>query len=247
MGFKIFTSKHTQVLAERVVSAINEIHSEDEALAGLEEVEMGNCKIDYFNNKEISPQYMQSIRDNTVYIFGHTGTNEIMEFLLMIDAAKRASAGKIVAVLPSYGFARQDKKEGIRGAMGAKLVADILSVAGINSLITIDLHSDAIQGFFNVPVNHVQGYAIFKKHIAAYIGDNKEDFLFASPDAGGANRVKLYASKFDMQFIVMNKTRSKPGQISSIDFVGDVKENESLSLMIWLILPVLYVLLLNLQ
>lgn len=221
MGY-IFAGTTTKDLAEKVVQEINEHRTDDDVAGKLSETSLGKCSIERFANGEISCQFEESVRDKTIYIFGHTGTNEIMELLLMIDAARRAHAQKIIAVVPCYGYARQDKREGIRGPLGGRLVADMLSVSGINSILTIDLHSDAIEGFFSVPPNHVSGLAIFKNSIRSLIGANKDDYIIASPDAGGANRARAFARKFDMQVVVMNKARSKPGEIASIDLVGDV-------------------------
>ncbi len=120
----IFTTTHTKHLAEKVIKEINRLRKEDETLFEIQDTELGDCSIEIFKNKEITCQFKNSIRDKKIYIFGETGTYEIMELLLMIDAAKRASAGKIIVIIPSYGYPRQDKKEGIRGPMGAKLVAD---------------------------------------------------------------------------------------------------------------------------
>jgi ribose-phosphate pyrophosphokinase len=150
-----------------------------------------------------------------------------MELLLMIDAAKRSSAGKIIAVIPSYGYARQDKKEGIRGPMGAKLVADLLSAAGIDGLITIDLHADAIQGFFNVPVNHINGFSIFSDELKKIIDINKEEYIVCSPDAGGAVRANKFAKRLGLGgAIAINKERDKPGSISKMLLMADVIEKK---------------------
>lgn len=218
----IFTTNSTRALTEKVVEKINLTRSSDEVFKDIDSVVIGDCKIEYFANKEITCQYQSSIRDKKIYIFGHTGTHEIMELLLMIDAAKRANASHIVAVVPCYGYARQDKKEGIRGPMGAKLVADLLSASGIHSMVTIDLHADAIQGFFNVPVNHINGFSIFKNEIKKYIEENTGEYLIGSPDVGGANRAKTFSKRLGVPMFVMDKTRLKPGEIERFELVGNV-------------------------
>ena len=220
----IFTTRQTQYLAEKVVAEINNLRQFDEELSNFDKTEIGNCVVEEFANGELTCQFKESVRDKRIYIFGHTGTHEIMELLLMIDAAKRASAGKIIVVIPSYGYARQDKKEGIRGPMGAKLVADMLSVSGIDGLITIDLHADAIQGFFDVPVNHVNGYTIFNSTLKQIISDNPEEYIICSPDAGGSVRANKFAKKLGLGgAVAINKERDKPGSISKMILMADVE------------------------
>ena len=219
----IFSTTQTAYLATKVIDEINNLRNYDEILSDFEKTELGNCKIESFSNGEITCQYKESIRDKKVYIFGQTGTHEIMELLLMIDAAKRASAGKIIVIIPSYGYARQDKKEGARGPMGAKLVADLLSIAGISGIICIELHADSIQGFFDVPVNHINGSAIFGFNIKDIIGSNKQDYVVCSPDAGGFVRAKKFSKKLGLDgAIAINKERDKPGSISKMILMADV-------------------------
>lgn len=213
-NIKIFSTTSTLEIAEKVVEKLKSFYPD---------TELGNCKIEKFANEEITCQYNKSVRDKKVYIFGHTGTYEIMELLLMIDAAKRASAAHISVVIPSYGYARQDKKEGIRGPLGAKLVADMLTVVGASSIITIELHSEAIQGFFNIPVNHVNSFFVFEEEITNLIKDNKEDFVVVSPDAGGFVRASRFAKKLGIDVACMNKERDKPGSISKMTMHSDVK------------------------
>lgn len=223
----IFTANATRDLALKVVKTINENNHPqvDEPMSGeiFEDfIELGNCTIEHFSNKEISCQYQKSIRDKKIYIFGSTGTHDIMELLLMIDAAKRAHVKHITIVLPCYGYARQDKKEGVRGPLGAKLVADLLTVAGAHSIIAIDLHADAIEGFFNLPVNHINGTTIFKSELKGLIGDKLSEYVIVSPDAGGKIRAKKMAKKLGLEVVGMDKERSKPGEISKISLNGDV-------------------------
>ncbi len=229
----IFSSNHTRELAQKVIDKINSnILNISEIRDGIPQLDndddlisLGNCKIEYFNNKEITCEYQESIRDQAVYIFGHTGTHEIMELLLMLDAAKRASAGKIYVVIPCYGYARQDKKEGKqkRGPIGAKLVADMITVAAgknFSGAIGIDLHSESIEGYFDAPFNHISGVTIFKEELKKLITDNT---VIASPDAGGKQRASKLAKKLGMEMVGMDKIRVKPGEVASISLVGDVE------------------------
>ncbi len=223
----IFSSNHTIELAKKVIETININRSDGSLLSSMQTIQLGDCRIEYFSNKEITCEYESSIRHKPVYIFGDTGTENIMELLLMLDAAKRASASEIHVVLPCYGYARQDKKEGKqkRGPIGAKLVADLLSVAaGVNfaGLITIDLHADAIEGFFDVPVNHISGTTIFKEELRKMIALDSSSYVIASPDAGGKQRATRMAKKLGLEMVGMDKTRTKPGEVASISLVGDV-------------------------
>ena len=219
----IYSTRHTMYLAEKVVSEINKLRNIDTEFSDFDDTVIGKCKIEEFANKEITCQYLESIRDKQIYIFGQTGTHEIMELLLMIDAAKRASVGKITVVIPCYGYARQDKKEGIRGPMGAKLVADMISCAGASSVITLDLHAESIQGFFDFSVTHVNGYSIFKDELKKIINNNPEEYVVCSPDAGGSVRANKFSKKLGLDgAVAINKERSKPGVISKMILMADV-------------------------
>ena len=145
----------------------------------------------------------------------------LMELLLMIDAAKRASAGSINAVVPYFGWARQDRKDKPRVSIAAKLVADLLSVAGINRLVTMDLHADQIQGFFNVPVDHLYASSIFIPYIESL---RLKDMVIASPDVGGAKRANSYAKYFDVPLVLCHKTRAKANVVEKMTVIGDVTD-----------------------
>lgn len=219
----IYSTRQTKHLAEKVIKEIDRLRQNDAEFSGFEKTELGECSIEVFANGELTCQYRNSIRDKRIYIFGETGTNEIMELLLMVDAAKRASAGKIIVVIPSFGYARQDKKEGIRGPMGAKLVADLLSVAGIHGIITIELHADSIQGFFNVPINHINGFSIFKEEIKKLVSENPNNYVICSPDQGGSVRANRFSKKIGLDgAVAINKERDKPGSISKMILMADV-------------------------
>lgn len=143
-----------------------------------------------------------------------------MELLLMVDAAKRASAHKIIAVMPYFGWARQDRKDKPRVPIGAKLVADMLSVAGIDRLITMDLHADQIQGFFDIPVDHLYGSLVLVPYIASL---HLENLIIAAPDVGASKRAALYSKKLNAPLVLCNKTRARANVVESIQIIGDVK------------------------
>ena len=146
-----------------------------------------------------------------------------MELLLMIDAAKRASAKSIVAVIPYFGWARQDRKDKPRVSIGAKLVADLLSVAGIDRLITMDLHADQIQGFFDVPVDHLYASGVFLPYIESL---QLEDLVIATPDVGGSKRASTYSKYLGVPLVLCNKTRLKANEVATMQIIGDVKNKK---------------------
>jgi ribose-phosphate pyrophosphokinase len=178
--------------------------------------------IQYFADGEFSVAYEESIRGAHVFLIQSTFPNSdnLMELLLMIDAAKRASAKSIVAVIPYFGWARQDRKDNPRVAIGAKLVADLLSVAGINRLITMDLHADQIQGFFDVPVDHLYGSSVFIDEIKNLKLPN---LLIATPDVGGTKRANTYAKYLNVPMVICYKLRKKANEVSEMKIIGDVK------------------------
>lgn len=177
-----------------------------------------------FSDGECAPQIEQTIRGQQVFIFGSTNNNEIMETLLTIDAAKRAAASSIVVVLPYYGYARQDRKDGIRGPVGAKLVADLLTVAGANEIVSIDLHAAQIQGFFNIPFDHIEGQAVFSKHLKVYVDTIVEgETVICTPDQGGFQRASKMAEKLGLSMVAINKHRDKPNSVATMELIGDVK------------------------
>ena len=186
-------------------------------------IELGKMKKDVFADGEFEVAFEESIRGSEVYLVQSTFPNSdnLMELLLMIDAAKRASSGSIIAVLPYFGWARQDRKDKPRVSIAAKLVADLLQAAGITRMITMDLHADQIQGFFNVPVDHLYASSIF----IPYINSLKlENMVIASPDVGGAKRANSYAKYFDVPLVLCHKTRAKANVIATMTVIGDVKD-----------------------
>lgn len=185
-------------------------------------IEMGKMNIQRFADGEFEVCFEESIRGAEVYLVQSTFPNSdnLMELLLMIDAAKRASAATIVAVLPYFGWARQDRKDKPRVSIAAKLVADLLSVAGIDRLITMDLHADQIQGFFNVPVDHLYASSIFIPYIQSL---KLEEMVIASPDVGGAKRANSYAKYFDVPLVLCHKQRAKANVVENMTVIGEVE------------------------
>jgi len=186
---------------------------------------LGEIKVDTFSDGEISPQFTESVRDQKVFLVSSTVSPEkILTLLLAIDAAKRASASEVIAVIPYFGYSRQDRREGPRGAIGAKLMADLLQTAGADQLISIDLHSEQIQGFFNIPVNMIPGHIAFWPFSKTLPVD---EYVICSPDAGGVKRANRFYHKFlqrfpDTNFAMLSKLRDKPNSIERMDLIGDV-------------------------
>ena len=170
-------------------------------------------------------EFQESIRGQFVFLVQSTfaPTDNMMELLLMIDAAKRASAYKVIAVIPYYGYARQDRKDRPRVAIGSKLVANMLTAAGADRVITMDLHAPQIQGYFDIPVDHLDSSAIF----IPYIEDLKlKNLTFAAPDVGSANRIREIASYFEVDMVICDKHRKRANEISSMVVIGDVTDRD---------------------
>ena len=210
-SFMVFSGTATRYLAEKICASLG--------------CKLGNLQITTFSDGEFAVSYEESIRGRDVFLVQSTFPNSdnLMELLLMIDAAKRASARQIIAVMPYFGWARQDRKDKPRVSIGAKLVADLLSVAGIDRLITMDLHADQIQGFFDVPVDHLYGSGVILPYIASL---NLENLVIASPDVGGAKRAKSFAKYLDCPLVLCNKTRARANVIESMQIIGDVKDKD---------------------
>ncbi|MGD9557216.1 MAG: ribose-phosphate pyrophosphokinase [Mangrovibacterium sp.] len=208
---KIFTGKATTYLTSKICSSVG--------------VELGKSSCPVFADGEFEPCYEETIRGSHVFIVQSTfppGDN-LLELLLMIDAAKRASAYKIIAVVPYFGFARQDRKDKPRVSIGAKLMADLLSAAGVNRVITMDLHADQIQGFFNVPVDHLYASALFIPFIKKM---GLRDIVIASPDVGGTKRANTYARLLGTDMVICHKSRAKANVVESMTLIGDVRDKD---------------------
>jgi len=206
-SFMVFSGTATRYLAERICQSLG--------------CPLGNLQITRFSDGEFAVSYEESIRGRDVFLVQSTFPNSdnLMELLLMIDAAKRASAKSIIAVIPYFGWARQDRKDKPRVSIGAKLIADLLSVAGIDRLITMDLHADQIQGFFNVPVDHLYASGVILPYLASL---HLPDMCIASPDVGGSKRANTYAKYFGCPLVLCNKTRLRANVVESIQIIGDV-------------------------
>jgi len=186
-------------------------------------IELGKCTVTEFSDGEFQPCYDESVRGFEVFIVQSTNppAENLLELLLMIDAAKRASAYKVIAVIPYYGFARQDRKDRPRVSIGSKLTADLLSAAGVDRVITMDLHADQIQGFFNVPVDHLFGSAIFAPYIESL---NLKNLVISAPDIGGSKRANAYARNLQAELVLCYKLRKKPNVVEEMSIIGEVKD-----------------------
>jgi len=186
-------------------------------------VPLGKMNVQHFADGEFEVSFEETVRGCEVYLVQSTVPNcdNLMELLLMIDAAKRASAHSVIAVIPYFGWARQDRKDKPRVSIAAKLVADLLTAAGVDRVITMDLHADQIQGFFNVPVDHLYASTVFIPYIKSL---NLEDMVVATPDVGGAKRANSYAKYLNVPLVLCHKHRAKANVVESMTVIGDVKD-----------------------
>ena len=186
---------------------------------------LGNGKLGKFSDGELSFRYTETVRGSDVYIVQSTvnGSDNLIELFLMIDAAKRASAKHVNVVIPYYGYARQDRKDKPRIAVSAKLMANLLTASGASRVVSCDLHAGQIQGFFDIPLDHLNGSSVFVPYVKKL---NLENVIFASPDAGGTERVRDYAKYFDCEFVICDKTREKANEIKSVEVIGEVKDKD---------------------
>lgn len=185
----------------------------------------GKISIQRFSDGEILPTFIESIRGDSVFLVQstHSPVDNLMELLLMIDAAKRASATKITAVIPYYGYSRQDRKDKPRVAIGSKLVANMLVAAGADRIITMDLHAPQIQGYFDIPVDHLDSHAVFIPYIENL---RLENLTFAAPDVGATNRIREIASYFEAEMVICDKHRKRANEIASMVVIGDVTDRD---------------------
>lgn len=192
-----------------------------EGIAKSLETELGNVILQRFSDGEFQPSIEETVRGKDVIIVQSTfpPTDNLFELLLLIDAAKRASARKIVAVMPYFGFARQDRKDKPRVAIGAKLVANLLTAAGVSRVITMDLHAEQIQGFFEVPVDHLYASTVFLPYLQEL---NIPDLVIAAPDTGGTKRANAYAKILGVDLAICYKQRKVANQVDSMTVIGDV-------------------------
>ena len=207
-NFIVFSGTKSRYLAEKICDKLG--------------CKLGNLQTTFFSDGEFEVCYEETVRGRDVFLVQSTfaPSDNLMELLLMIDAAKRASARTINAVIPYFGWARQDRKDKPRVSIGAKLIADMLSTAGINRLITIDLHADQEQGFFDIPVDHLYASIVMLPYIKSL---NLENLCIATPDVGGSKRANTYATYFNCPLVLCNKTRKKPNEVATMQIIGDVK------------------------
>ena len=214
---ELFAGRASKDFAVKVVDALNAIRK-----PGEEEVHLGNSEVTSFSDGEFQPAFVESVRGATVFILQSTfpPAENLMELLLTIDAAKRASAYKVIAVMPYFGWARQDRKDKPRVSIGAKLVANLLCAAGVDRIMTCDLHADQIQGFFDVPVDHVYASKVFIPYLKSL---NIENLAIAAPDMGGAKRANAYAKELACPVIICHESRERANVVASITAIGDVE------------------------
>jgi ribose-phosphate pyrophosphokinase len=209
------------VLTEAKIFACTQSKTLGEKIAQAYGVKLGNVITSTYSDGEFQPSYEESIRGTRIFIIGSTnpGPENLMEMLLMIDAAKRASARHITAVLPYFGWARQDRKDKPRVPIAAKLVAKMIEAAGATRIITMDLHADQIQGFFEKPVDHLFASTIFLPYLRSL---NLENLTIASPDMGGSKRAYAYSKALESDVVICYKQRAKANIISHMELIGDV-------------------------
>ncbi len=205
---KIFSGSASRPLAEKIAENYGK--------------PLGKELFQHFADGEFQPSYEETLRGDDVFIIQSTipPSDNLMELLLMIDAAKRASARQVIAVIPYFGFARQDRKDKPRVSIGAKLIANLLTAAGLDRLITMDLHADQIQAFFDVPVDHMYASAIFVPYIKKL---NLPNLVMGSPDTGGTRRAGAYAKFLNSELVICYKQREKANEVEKITLIGDVK------------------------
>ncbi len=205
---KFFTVRSSRYLSEQIVDKYG--------------AELGQSQVLEFSDGEFQPAYNESIRGCTTFIICSTfpPTDNFMELLMMIDGAKRASAHRVIAVMPYFGLARQDRKDRPRVPIGAKLAANLLRAAGVDRVMTMDLHADQIQGFFDVPVDHLYASGVFVPYLKSL---HLEDASVAAPDMGGAKRANAYCQYLDAPMIICHKQRDKPNSVGRMTAIGDVE------------------------
>ncbi|MCE3296802.1 MAG: ribose-phosphate pyrophosphokinae [Crocinitomicaceae bacterium] len=207
-GIKLFAGRASKDIAARVAKSYG--------------ISLGNVTVLEFSDGEFQPSFEETVRGQDVFIVQSTmaPSDNLFELLLMVDAAKRASARKIIAVIPYFGFARQDRKDKPRVAIGAKLVANMLMAAGVDRIITMDLHADQIQGFFEVPVDHLYASTIFFPEIEKL---NTGNLIMAAPDAGGTKRANSYAKKLNTGLAICHKHRKIANEVAEMTVIGEVE------------------------
>lgn len=208
MAVRIFSGRSTTYLAEKIAHAYGE--------------PLGTVQYQQFSDGEMSPFLTESVRGHDVFLIQSTfaPAENLLELMLMIDAARRASAANVNVIIPYFGYARQDRKDKPRVAIAAKLIANLISAAGASRIMTCDLHADQIQGFFDIPMDHLDGNYIFVPYLKSL---NLPNIMFASPDVGGIKRARSFAKFFDSELAVCDKYRKEANKIESMRLIGEVE------------------------
>ncbi len=204
---KLFAGTQSQYLAEKIADYYGE--------------KLGDVQVNRFSDGEMQPVINESVRGSYTFFIQSTfsPSENLMELLLMIDAAKRASAGYITAVIPYFGYARQDRKDKPRVPISAKLIASLMEAAGVDRIMTMDLHADQIQGFFNIPVDHLKSEAIYVPYLQE---QDLKNVIFASPDVGGVKRARMYAQHFGRELVICDKQRKRANEVAGMTVIGEV-------------------------
>lgn len=205
---KLFSGSDSRYLAEKIANSYKK--------------DLGDINLNRFSDGEMQPVINESVRGAFVFFIASTSQphDNLMELLLMIDAAKRASAGYITAVIPYFGYARQDRKDKPRVPISAKLIANLLEAAGANRIMTMDFHADQIQGFFDIPVDHLRSEAIYMPYLQT---QDLENVIFASPDVGGVKRTRAFSKHFGKSLVICDKYRKKANEIAEMTVIGEVE------------------------
>lgn len=211
-NIKVLAGNSNPVLAMQIASALG--------------LPLAKVNLSRFSDGEISVSIHDTVRGSDVFLIQSTSepvNDSLMELLIMIDACKRASAGRITAVMPYFGYARQDRKSKARDPISAKLVADLLTTAGADRVLTMDLHASQIQGFFNIPVDNLMGTSVLIPHIAGKFGTGRDDVVIVSPDLGSVSRARKYCEKLELPLAIIDKRRPKANVSEVMHIIGDVK------------------------
>lgn len=211
-GIKIFTANSNPTVAKHIADALK--------------LPLGKSEVKTFSDGEISVSLQESVRGSDCFIVQSTCNpvnQNIMELLIMIDAMKRASAARITAVIPYFGYARQDRKSKARDPISAKLVADLITTAGADRILTMDLHAPQIQGFFNIPVDHLVGAPLLASFIKNKISNHHDDYIVVSPDLGSVTRARTFATRLGLPLAIVDKRRQKANCCEVMNIIGDVK------------------------
>lgn len=214
MEVKLFSGQFSKYLAEK----ISDFYGSP----------LGKWNLSRFSDGEMHPVIEESVRGSYVFFIQSTASpaDNLLELLLLIDTARRASADYITAVIPYYGYSRQDRKDQPRVPISAKLIANLLQTAGANRIMTMELHADQIQGFFDIPVDHLQSNAIFFPYLENQMSLDKEAVIFAAPDVGGVKRARDYANHFQCDLVICDKYRRRANEVSGMTVIGDVKDRD---------------------